>query len=121
MSIDNKVKNYTTLNNYTASLGVPVNPSPFESSVQILPYFDGMDYVNPNYNSLIIGSGCNNYPTITQGYMDNAHNCVSYASRSIPCGPKGDDMNLNQKPFLSKEHYARNSPYSPDNSCNNCR
>ena len=126
----NKVKNYTTLNNYTSSLGVPVNEPPFNHSLQILPYFDGVDYVNPNYNSLIIGNGCCNYPTVTQGYMDKPNNCVTYQSRSIPCGPqqmqqmRPQQMQQMQQNRQLREGYdqwaqnsARKSPYAADNSC----
>jgi hypothetical protein len=50
--------------------------------VQIVPSFKGFNYVNPNYNSLTIGSCANTYPTINDGYVDK--DCVKYIPRLCP-------------------------------------
>lgn len=75
---NNVTANYANLTSYSPSLGVPVL-SATPKGIQILPIFNGVSYENPNYNSLTLGSCCNNYPSVTQGYMDG--NCVKYNVR----------------------------------------
>lgn len=123
-----RTKDYGKLSYYNSSLGVPVNPGPYPPHMSKIPVFAGVDYVNPNYNSLVSGVSCsNNYPTITDGYLVDNNNCVQYKNVSRFCSNK--DLNPNPygpiKPsFYYSEGYSENpslkayaSPYTHDSSC----
>lgn len=129
-NLDNayRTKDYGKLSQYNSSLGVPVNPGPFPVSMSKIPIFSGPDYVNPNYNSLVSSVSCSNsYPTVTDGYMVDNHDCVQYKNVSRPCAKN----NLNPNPygpikpqFYYSEGYMENpslrslaSPYQHDSSC----
>lgn len=125
---------YGTLDIYNSSLGVPITPGPFPIGMSVLPSFDGVSYINPNYNSLVNpqGSCSNPYPTVTDGYMDKPNNCVTYNKVMRPCSKNAKSV---VKPVTSKMFYsegftdkgfpspakqtktALNSPYQHDSSC----
>jgi hypothetical protein len=90
-----KPANYVSLNAYTPSLGVPIISNVTangnyvfkqQDKYQMIPYFNGVDYQNPNYNSLTLGSGCNNYPGVNQGYDTDkcGDDCVRYYKSDCP-------------------------------------
>jgi hypothetical protein len=122
-----KAKDYGRLNYYNSSLGVPVNPGPYPVGMSIIPSFDGVSYINPNYNSLVSGNYCtNNYPTVTDGYMDKPNNCVKYNTVQRPCSPNAKTVFGPIKPgmYYSESYQesnpnlkARPSPYTHDSSC----
>jgi hypothetical protein len=89
---------YAGLSTYNKStLGIPVagsnDPNIPMKYYQVVPVFKGFNYDKPNYNSLTLGSCCNNYPGINQGYDDGTNhdgNCVKYVGRpcTLPPAPK---------------------------------
>ena len=93
MSYDQKIKfnhpgNYVSLSGYNPSLGVPIFSAIQKGASQIpqlIPQF-GLDYQNPDYNSLILGSNTDTYPSVMDGYPSVSADggCGTYKPRM--CG-----------------------------------